>query len=73
MVVKWVNRMVSEEGRGVMYYAGIFSENNPLQLVSHRLCDAVVYDMKYFAEKIDGYELISITKKELFEARLKNK
>ena len=74
MLVKWVNRMISEKYRGgAMYYAGIFSENNPLQLVSHRLCDAVVYDMKYFAEKIDGYELISITKKELFEARLKNK
>jgi hypothetical protein len=73
MVVKWVNRMVSEGGRGGgMYYAGIWSENNPLQLVSHRLCDAIVYDVKYLAEKVDGYELISVTKKELFEAKLKN-
>lgn len=66
--------MVSERGKGgVMYYAGIMSPNNALQLVSHRLCDAVVYDVKYLAEKVDGYELVSVTKKELFGARLKNK
>jgi hypothetical protein len=64
--------MVSKDGRGGgMYYSGLFSEKNPLQLVSHRLCDAIVYDVKYLAEKVDGYELIAVTKKELFEARLK--
>ena len=51
-----------------MYYSGTYSG---LETVSHRLCDAEVYDTKYFAVAIDGYELISVTKKELFEARLK--
>ena len=66
--------MVSERNSGgVMYYAGIMSPNNGLQMVSHRLCDAIVYDVKYLAEKVDGYELISVTKLELFEAKLKGK
>ncbi len=69
LVVKWVNHLDNPVS-DIVYYAGEYG--NGFQRVSSRLCDAIVYDVKYFAEKIPGYTLVSFTKKELFEARLKD-
>ena len=63
-VVKWVNRLVRPDGK-TMYH------RDELPHLTSRLSEATIYDMKFFAERITGYVLTSITKKELFEAKLK--
>ena len=72
LVIKWMNCLDSSRhnDHATMYHAG---ELGGFELVSNRISDAIIYDIKYFAEEIEGYTLISITKKQLFEARLKNK
>ena len=66
-VVKWFNKL---DGSKRMYYSGYAGG---FETVSHRMGDAVIYDMEQFAENIPGYTLTSITKKELFKAILKDK
>jgi len=66
LVVKWVNGFLRPDGT-MMYHR----ENLPH--ITSKLCEATVYDMKYFSDKYDGFTLMSVTKKELFAARLANK
>lgn len=71
-IVKWINRLDGprESDGSTMYHVG---QTGGFELVSNKISDAITYDMKFFAEKMEGYTLISITKKQLFEARLKDK
>lgn len=69
LVVKWVNHLDNSIS-DIVYYAGEY--DNGFQRVSSRLCDAIIYDTKYFAVKIPGYTLVPFTKRELFKARLKD-
>ena len=66
LVVKWVNRLVRPDGK-TMYH------RDTIPHLTKRLSEATMYDMKFFAERITGYALVSVTKKELFAARLANK
>ncbi len=65
LVVKWVNRFTRPDGR-IMYH------REDLPYLTGKLCEATLYDTKYFAQKITEFELVVITKKQLFEARLKD-
>lgn len=70
LVLKWINRLdrPRDSDGTTMYHAG---QMGGFELVSNRICDAIIHDVKFFAEKIEGYTLVSVTKKQLFEARLK--
>lgn len=67
LVVKWVHRLERPCDSKHMYYR----DNVPH--MTSKLCEATLHDVNYFAGEILGYELVSVTKKELFEARLKDK
>lgn len=65
LVVKWVNR-INHPRDGIYLY-----HRDTIPHMTNKLCEATLHDMRYFADKYDGYTLVSVTKKELFEARLK--
>lgn len=62
LVVKWVNRL---NGTDSLYRCN----NKPY--ITNKLSEATLYDMKFFAAKIPGHTLVSVTKIDLFEAILK--
>ena len=66
MIVKWVHRFV-HPGNGEYRY-----HRDNIPHMTSRLSEATIHDMRYFVSEVDGYEIVSVTKKELFEARLKD-
>ncbi len=64
LVVKWVNHYVRPDGR-ILYH------RERLPHITTRLSEATLYDMKYFATKLVDFTLVSVTRKQIFEARLK--
>lgn len=66
-IVKWVHRF-THPGNGEYRY-----HRDYMPHMTSRLCEATVHDMKFFASEIPGYKLVPVTKKELFEAKLKDK
>lgn len=67
LVVKWVHRF-KHPGNGEYRYHREYMPH-----MTNKLSEATLHDMKYFVGEVPGYELVSVTKKELFEARLKDK
>lgn len=72
-VVKWVLRLrgsPSGVDRNDWYYT---EDENGKSHTTDKLSEAKIYDVKYLADTQSGFELIPVTKKQLFEARLKDK
>lgn len=65
LVVKWVHRF-KHPGNGEYRY-----HRDCVPYMTSKLSQATLHDVNYFAPWIDGYELVPVTKKELFEAMLK--
>lgn len=66
-VVKWVNR--TKIALTLCYYA---ETEDGIAMITEKLCEAKIYDVKFFVEKLENFEAHRVTKKELFEARLKD-
>lgn len=67
LVVKWVNCMDAPHSHKRKYHRDYMPH------LTDKLCDATFYHTRHFSLKVPGYTLIPVTKKELFEARLKGK
>lgn len=67
MIVKWVHRFAHPAHGGYRYH------RDTVPHMTDKLSEATIHDMKYFAPDVLGYELVAVTKKELFEAILKDK
>ncbi len=67
LVVKWVHRF-KHPGNGEYKY-----HRNYVPHMTNKLCEATLHNVNYFAPWIAGYELVPVTKKELFEAKLADK
>jgi hypothetical protein len=64
LVVKWVHRF-AHPGHGDFRY-----HRDTIPHMTTKLSEATVYDMRYFAPELTGYELVAVTKRELFKAKL---
>lgn len=70
LVIKWVNRMDAP----LVFANGVKRKyhRDYMPHLTDKLCDATFYDTRHFSLKVPGYTLIPVTKKEIFEARLKD-
>ncbi len=68
LVVKWINRLDGprESDGSTMYHVG---QTGGFELVSNKISDAITYDMKFFAEKMEG----TLTSLRSGQDRLKNR
>ena len=68
LVVKWVYQFIHPTDKELRYH------RETIPHLTKRLSEATVYDTRLqLPANHDGYKLTAVTKKELFEARLKNK
>ena len=63
-IVKWVHRFIHPDG-SYRYHRDYMPHMTP------RLSEADIHDVGKMVREIPGYEIVSVSKKELFEARLK--
>lgn len=66
-IVKWVQRTTHPMTGECLYY------RDELPHMTNKLCEATIHDVKYFVGEKDEYEIVAVTKKQLFEARLADK
>ena len=69
LVVKWVNQanLPSNAVPAIKYHS------DTLPHLTSRLSEATIYDTRLHARNLSGYTLVSVTKKQLFEAKLAGK
>ena len=67
MIVKWVHRFTHPSNGEYRYHRDYVPHMTSL------LSEATVHDVGKLVRHIPGYELVSVTKLELFEAKLKGK
>lgn len=72
-IAKWV--FVRKNSTPPIYLAERVAYDNGFIIEAYdtkRLSEALIEDVRYFAGQHEGYQLAQVTKKQIFEARLKD-